>query len=92
MSKSLINLPFYPCPDAELHHRTSTEHARQLIEAVGKSVPWIARRTGISERKLRYIMAGSRVDQRAGKVDVTLRYTEQFTLEFLAAAVQATRE
>jgi hypothetical protein len=92
MTKSLIKLPSLHFPDAELHHRTSTEHARELIEAVGKSVPWIARKTGISERKLRYIMAGSRIDARAGKIDVTLRYTEQFTLEHLAAATQAAKD
>jgi hypothetical protein len=61
----------------------SSDYVRALIEQIGQSQRWIAERIGISERRLRYLIAGSReIDGKV--VDVKLSYPEQFALECLA--------
>lgn len=64
-------------------HPLPYDYVRQLVQRIGKPQHWIAARIGISERRLRYLIAGSReVDGKT--VDVTLSYPEQFALESLS--------
>lgn len=67
----------------------STKDAAALIARVGRPNSWIAGKIGVSERRLRYIVAGYRM---AGKVriDTHIKYPEQFALECLVAAIEAT--
>lgn len=63
--------------------RASPDYVRELVQRIGKPQRWIADRVGISERHLRYLIAGSRkVDDKI--VDVKLSYPEQFALECLS--------
>lgn len=71
---------FNPSPDA----------ARALVERIGKSQRWIAERIGISERRLRYLIAGTR-DVDGKTVDVLMTYPEEFALTCLASAAEAMR-
>jgi len=66
-------------------YNASTDFARALIARIGRSQTWIANNSGISRRRLQYIIAGYRMvgDERR---EVSLTYPEQFTLECLAAA------
>ncbi|KVC81399.1 hypothetical protein [Burkholderia ubonensis] len=76
-------------PDAR-KHQPNPETVRELIQRVGKSQRWIAERIGISERRLRYLLAGSR-DVEGKTVAVTITYPEQFALEQLADAAEVMR-
>ncbi|CAB3784392.1 hypothetical protein LMG28138_01800 [Pararobbsia alpina] len=71
-------------PDAT-KHRKDPKYVRALYERIGKSQKWIADRIGISERRFRYLIAGSR-EVEGKTVDVVLSYPEQFALECLAEA------
>jgi len=63
----------------------TTEETRLLIESIKKSQRWIAERTGISERRLRYLLAGGRHVE--GKwVETQLSYPERYVLEILSEA------
>lgn len=63
---------------------------RALMERIGKSQRWIAERTGISERRLRYLAAGGRLV--SGEfVPTEMSYIEQFALEQLAQAAEIMR-
>jgi hypothetical protein len=63
--------------------QASPYYVRELVQRIGKPQRWIADRVGISERRLRYLIAGSReVDGKI--VDVKLSYPEQFALECLS--------
>lgn len=76
------------CPE---NFASTPEIARALVERIGKSQRWIAERIGIGERKMRYVLAGSReVDGK--QIAVTLTYAEQFALECLASAAEAMRQ
>lgn len=71
-------------PNAD-NHDPRPETVRTLVERIGKSQFWIATTIGISERRLRYLIAGSReVDGKT--TDVEMTYPEQFALECLAQA------
>jgi hypothetical protein len=73
-------------PDAD-NHSPTPETVRSLVERIGKSQFWIAATIGISERRLRYLIAGSR--ELEGKtVEVAVTYPEQFALECLARAAE----
>ena len=75
-----MNIPNF----AELHNPTP-EYVNQLMQRIGKSQVWVAARTGISRRRLQYLLVGSKVF--AGETQaVTMTYPEQFALEALAAA------
>lgn len=76
----------YQIPDSA-QHRTEKESVAELLRRIGKPLRWIAGRTGISERRLHYILAGYR-DAPSGKVPVQIKYPEQYTLEMLAQAVE----
>lgn len=73
-------------PNAD-NHDPRPETVRSLVERIGKSQFWIAATIGISERRLRYLIAGSReVDGKT--TDVEMTYPEQFALESLAQAAE----
>ncbi|UZJ58571.1 hypothetical protein OKW98_18515 [Pseudomonas sp. KU26590] len=74
-------------PNAE-NYNGDTKNAQQLIERIGKSQTWIAKRLGVSDRRIRYIIKGSRIVNGVD-TDVRMTYTEQFTLECLAVAVES---
>lgn len=76
-------------PNAD-NYNPSTEYAKDLIEKIGKSQVWIAKRLGVSDRRIRYIVNGSRIVN-GETVDVRMSYTEQFALEALAKAAEAAR-
>ncbi|SDR37525.1 hypothetical protein SAMN05443245_5235 [Paraburkholderia fungorum] len=63
------------------------EAVRALVDRIGKSQFWIATTIGISERRLRYLIAGSR-EVEGKETDVKITYPEQFALECLAQAAE----
>jgi transcriptional regulator with XRE-family HTH domain len=63
-------------PDARLHWNTNPAYLRGLIESAGISQREAARRLGISDRALRYYLAGKE----------SIPYPSQFCLESLAEA------
>ena len=73
-------------PDADLY-KPATEYAAELVRRIGKSQTWIAKRLGVSDRRIRYILNGSRVVN-GETVDVRMSYCEQFALECLAKAIE----
>lgn len=78
-------------PDSKKHTPTP-ETVRALLERIGKSQAWVAERSGISERRLRYLIAGTRATPDKGVIPVEITYPEQFTLEALACACEQARE
>lgn len=77
-------------PNAD-NYNPSTEYAKELIEKIGKSQVWIAKRLGVSDRRIRYIVNGSRIVN-GETIDVKMSYTEQFAMECLAEAVRQASE
>jgi 3-oxoacyl-[acyl-carrier-protein] synthase III len=77
-------------PDARTYNET-LEYFHDLIARIDKSQRWIAERIGISERRVRYLIAGSR-DMEGKTVLVTMTYPEQFALEALASAAETMRQ
>ncbi|MFL9904202.1 hypothetical protein PQR71_39795 [Paraburkholderia fungorum] len=73
-------------PDSD-NHSPTPETVRALVERIGKSQFWIAATIGISERRLRYLIAGSR-EVEGKSVEVTVTYPEQFALECLALSAE----
>lgn len=61
-------------PDARLHYNTSPDYLRSLIEAAGISQREAARRLGVSDRTVRYWLAGAE----------RINYPAQYCLEALA--------
>ncbi|KVV22321.1 hypothetical protein WK80_22290 [Burkholderia multivorans] len=76
-------------PDAR-KHQPNPDTVRELVQRIGKSQRWIAERIGISERRLRYLIAGTR-DVDGKQVEVATSYPEQFALECLADAAEVMR-
>jgi hypothetical protein len=80
-------------PDAGTHYNPDPANARGLIEriqAAGKSQRWIAERLGVTDRRIRYLIAGERIVN-GDTLAVTMSYTEQFALECLADAADVLR-
>ena len=73
-------------PDATKQNQ-SPEYIRDLIERIGKSQRWIYDVTGISERRLRYLIAGERT-LNGVTAPVLADYPEQYILEVLADAAK----
>ncbi|AXE31622.1 hypothetical protein DK842_17985 [Chromobacterium phragmitis] len=76
------------------NYNPAHEYALQLIERItstGKSQKWIADRLGVTDRRIRYIVAGRRIVNGAPQ-DVRLSYCEQFALECLIAAIEAAQQ
>ena len=66
----------------------SAAHMRELMARIGRPQVWVADRTGISRRRIQYLLVGSK--EFAGETQsVHLTYPEQFILECLAAAGEA---
>lgn len=73
--------------DASLHN-PSPDYAAELIHSIGKSQSWIARKTGISRRRIVYLLQGERTDNGITR-PVCMTYPEQYILESLAAAMRS---
>jgi hypothetical protein len=75
-------------PNRELNHvepYQSAEKMRDLMARIGKTQLWVADQTGISRRRIQYLLVGSK--NFAGEMQaVSLTYCEQFALECLAEA------
>ena len=75
-------------PNREENHvepYQSAGHMRSLMARIGKTQLWVADQTGISRRRIQYLLVGSKTF--AGEVQaVSLTYPEQFALECLAEA------
>ncbi len=73
------------------NHVSPTESAaymRELMARIGRPQVWVADRTGISRRRIQYLLVGSK--EFAGETQsVHLTYPEQHILECLAAAGEA---
>lgn len=46
-------------PNAELYN-PSTEYADKLISRIGQTPSWIAKRIGVTDKRIRYILDGER--------------------------------
>ncbi len=69
----------------ETQHNPTPEYMQELMRRIGKSQTWVAERTGISRRRIQYLLVGSKIF--AGvKQDVRMTYPEQHILECLAEA------
>ena len=75
-------------PNRESNHVTTENSAscmRDLMARIGKTQHWVADQTGISRRRIQYLLVGSKTF--AGEVQaVTLTYPEQYALQCLAEA------
>lgn len=75
-------------PNREELHRTDPEYMRELMARIGKPQTWVADRTGISRRRIQYLLVGTK--EFAGEIQqVKLTYPEQYILEALADAGEA---
>lgn len=73
-------------PNAELY-KPETAYAHELVERIGQSQTWISKRLGVTDRRVRYILKGSRIVNGA-ETEVHMTYCEQFALECLAAGAE----
>jgi hypothetical protein len=74
-------------PNAE-HYNPATEYADKLISRIGQTPSWIAKRIGVTEKRMRYILEGERT-VKGETTPIQMTYTEQFALECLAAEAKA---
>ena len=74
-------------PNAEFYKPT-TEYADKLISQIGQTPSWIAKRIGVTDKRIRYILDGERT-VKGDTTPIQMTYTEQFALECLAAAAKA---
>lgn len=72
-------------PDRVTQHKPTPEYMRELMSRIGKTQIWISDRTGISRRRIQYLLIGSK-DFNGELQEVKLTYPEQFILEALAAS------
>ena len=75
-------------PNREDKHVAASESApymRDLMERIGKTQLWVAAQTGISRRRIQYLLVGSK-EFSGESQPVSLTYPEQFALECLADA------
>lgn len=74
-----------PAPYAKLRANLSTVYFRQMFEVIGLSQSELGMRLGVSARRIRYLMAGSRLaDEYLSRVPVVMSYCEQYAMEALA--------
>ena len=69
-------------PNAEFYKPT-TEYADKLISQIGQTPSWIAKRIGVTDKRIRYILDGERT-VKGETTPIQMTYTEQFALECLA--------
>ncbi|MNV65824.1 hypothetical protein D3C71_1585450 [compost metagenome] len=77
-------------PNAEFY-KPSTEYADKLISQIGQTPSWIAKRIGVTDKRIRYILDGERT-VKGETTPIQMTYTEQFALECLAAAAKASKQ
>ncbi|WP_299836023.1 hypothetical protein [Pseudomonas sp.] len=77
-------------PNAELYN-PSTEYADKLVTRIGQTPAWIAKRIGVTDRRIRYILDGSRT-VKGVTTEIEMTYPEQFALECLAAEAIAKKK
>lgn len=65
------------------HHTPTNRAFLELFDAIGMSRAEISRRTGICERRVRYLHAGYR-DVGGKRLPVVMSFAEQFLLAALA--------
>ena len=70
-------------PNAPAQYRPGPEYVAELMRRIGRPQTWVAERTGISRRRIQYLLVGEKTF--AGETKpVLLTYPEQFILETLA--------
>lgn len=75
-------------PNRVVFHRPTSAYVQALMTRIGRSQVWVAERSGISRRRLQYLLVGQKtVDGKTSAV--RLNYPEQVTLELLAEAGEA---
>lgn len=74
-------------PNAEFYKPT-TEYADKLVTRIGQTPAWIAKRIGVTDKRIRYILEGSRT-VKGVTTEIQMTYPEQFALECLAAEANA---
>jgi hypothetical protein len=77
-------------PNAEFYKPTA-EYADKLISQIGQTPSWIAKRIGVTDKRIRYILNGERT-VKGETTPIQMTYTEQFALECLAAAAKASKK
>lgn len=74
-------------PNAE-RYNPSIDYADKLISQIGQTPWWIAKRIGVTDKRIRYILEGERT-VKGETTPIQMTYTEQFALECLAAEARA---
>lgn len=77
-------------PNAEFYKPTA-EYADRLISQIGQTPSWIAKRIGVTDKRIRYILDGERT-VKGETTPIQMTYCEQFALECLAAAAKASKK
>ena len=77
-------------PNAERYNH-STEYANKLVDRIGQTPAWIASRIGVTEKRMRYILAGSRTIKN-DTTEIFMSYAEQFCMECLAVEAKAAKD
>ncbi|AQY66549.1 hypothetical protein MOQ67_15465 [Pseudomonas sp. LY-1] len=77
-------------PNAE-RYNPSTDYADKLISRIGQTPTWIAKRIGVTDKRIRYILDGERT-VKGESTPIQMTYTEQFALECLAAEAKAKKK
>ena len=63
--------------------------AASLINSIGMSQAWLAAKSGISKRRIQYLITGHRVDNAGKTISVLLSYPEQYILQIIADMAHA---
>jgi hypothetical protein len=77
-------------PNAE-YYKPTAEYADKLISQIGQTPSWIAKRIGVTDKRIRYILDGERT-VKGETTPIQMTYPEQFALECLAAAAKASKK
>ena len=73
-------------PPHRKNHKATAAYFNDLLQRIGKPQLWIANRTGISHRRMQYLINGERTQ--GGKTEpVLMTYPEQYILESLADSI-----
>ncbi|WP_454876611.1 hypothetical protein [Pseudomonas farris] len=77
-------------PNAE-YYKPTAEYTDKLISQIGQTPSWIAKRIGVTDKRIRYILDGERT-VKGETTPIQMTYPEQFALECLAAAAKASKK